>query len=139
MKNLKYPHTQRAAYLPHILGLLGILGGFVNGLLGTGGGILLLYALQLAGKANEKKSAPSKDNFAAVLLCTLPLSLLSVLLYFHNHGLHALDVSACAPYLLGAVFGGALGAILLDKLKLQTVRILFALLLLFAGWRMAFS
>ncbi len=119
--------------------MLGFGGGFVNGLLGTGGGILILYALGLASKSEKGSSAPSKDAFAAVLLCTIPLSILSVLLYFHTRGWDALDAAKSMPYLLGAVFGGALGAFLLDKLKLKTVRILFALLLIFAGWRMAFS
>ena len=53
----------------------GFLAGIVNGLLGTGGGIILLLILrQFSGK--DRKNA-----FAASLFCILPLSVLSLLLY----------------------------------------------------------
>ena len=136
----RHPNIRQITHLPYLLGLLGFFGGFVNGLLGTGGGILLLYALHLADKSrptNEQSTA--KDAFASVLLCTLPLSILSLALYFYSRGLRSLDISESVPYLIGAIFGGALGAFLLDRLQTKTVRILFALLLLFAGWRMAFA
>ena len=107
--------------------------GIVNGLLGTGGGIPLLFLL--------RRHTAAQDAFASALCCILPLSILSAWLYVQNgtFPVSALLSSDIFPYLLGAIFGGILGAVLLDRLKLSVVQMIFAALLLFSGWRMAFS
>lgn len=113
----------------------GFLAGIVNGLLGTGGGIILLLILrQCSGK--DRKNA-----FAASLFCILPLSVLSLLLYIGNGSVRAGDVFVRhhIPMAAGALIGGAAGAYLLDLLKLPFVEKLFALLLIFAGARMVFG
>ena len=105
--------------------------GIVNGLLGTGGGILLLFVL--------RRHADTKDAFATALACILPLSVLSVILHLRNGSLPPDILSADAlPYLIGAVPGGLLGAYLLDRIKPTVLQFIFAALLLFSGWRMAF-
>ena len=107
--------------------------GMVNGLLGTGGGILLLLVL--------RRRIDTQNAFASALACILPLSMLSAWLYARNGTLTA-DVFCSPqvlPYLLGAVPGGVLGAVLLNRLKLSVVQLLFTALLLFSGWRMVFS
>ena len=99
--------------------------GIVNGLLGTGGGILLLLVLR---RITEPQNA-----FASALACILPLSLLSAWLYWQNGTVtvSALLSPDTLPFLIGAI--------LLDRLKLSVIQTLFAALLLFSGWRMAFS
>lgn len=106
--------------------------GAVNGLLGTGGGILLLSVL--------RRHVGARDAFASALVCILPLSVLSVVLYYLNGtlSLSALN-SDTLPFLLGAIPGGILGAFLLDKIKPAHLQLIFAALLLFSGWRMAFA
>ena len=106
--------------------------GIVNGLLGTGGGILLLLVL--------RRYADTRDAFASALLCILPLSALSLILHLHDGSL-SLDLlrSDALPYLLGAIPGGYLGAYLLDRIKPSLLQLIFAALLLFSGWRMAFA
>ena len=47
-------------------------------------------------------------------------------------------VGAVGGVLLGAIPGGLLGAYLLDRLKPSVLQLIFAALLLFSGWRMAF-
>ena len=107
--------------------------GAVNGLLGTGGGILLLFVL--------RRHAAAQDAFASALVCILPLSALSLWLYCQNGTVNwnTLLTRDTLPYLLGAVPGGMLGAHLLDRMKVSVLQLLFAALLLFSGWRMAFS
>ena len=107
--------------------------GMVNGLLGTGGGILLLLVLR-------RRLAP-RDAFASSIACILPLSVLSLLLYLRNGTVSVTDIcsSDTLPYLLGAIPGGIGGAYLLDRMKPTAAEILFAALLIFSGWRMAFS
>ena len=126
-----------------VLGIaaLSLLGGFVNGLLGTGGGILLLFLLRLCAKGQGARFFPAdeengKNAFAAVLLCILPLSFFTVFLYDSEGYFAKLSFSSLLPYLLGAVPGGMLGAWLLDRLKLPVVEGLFAALLLFSGIQM---
>ncbi len=111
----------------------GMSAGIVNGLLGTGGGILLLLVL--------RRYARPQDAFASALVCILPLSLISVWLYCRIGVVSpsALLSADTLPYLLGAIPGGILGAVLLDRLKLSVVQLLFTALLLFSGWRMVFS
>lgn len=120
--------------LPFLAVLLTGLGaGVVNGLLGTGGGILLLLIL--------KRSLAPRDAFAASLVCILPLSVLSLLLYL-CHGTvtaSALLTEDTVFCLLGALPGGLLGAYLLDRIKPSCAELLFAALLVFSGWRMAFA
>ncbi len=121
-------------FTPKILSVVIPFGaGIVNGLLGTGGGILLLFVL--------RRKAAAQDAFATALACILPLSVLSVWLYCQSGTVSVGDLlSADAlPYLLGAIPGGVLGAWLLDRLKLSVVQYLFTALLLFSGFRMAFS
>lgn len=120
-----------AALIP--IAAAGLGAGIVNGLLGTGGGILLLWVL--------RRYERPQDAFASALVCILPLSLLSVLLYCRSGTVSLTDLVSAdiLPYLLGAIPGGILGAYLLDRLKLSVVQYLFAALLIFSGWRMAFS
>ena len=113
--------------------LTALTAGIITGLLGTGGGILLLSVLRRGHRA--------QDAFAATLACILPLSALSAFLYLQNGAVTAAQVLSrdTLPCLIGAIPGGVLGASLLDRLTLSAVRYLFAGLLLFSGWRMAFA
>lgn len=107
--------------------------GVINGLLGTGGGIPLLFLL--------RRHSAAQDAFASALCCILPLSILSAALYYQTGSIAVSELfsSDILPYLLGAIPGGILGAVLLDRLKLSLIQYVFAALLLFSGWRMAFS
>lgn len=112
--------------------LLGGAAGFVNGLLGTGGGIILLFGGLLLGK---REKTDTRDLFAGTALVTMLLSTVSALLYF-GHG--KIDTAGLSPYLLPAVAGGATGAFLLDRLPTKALERLFALLTLVGGVLMLF-
>lgn len=122
----------------------GLLAGICNGLLGTGGGILIIGALRLYRRfhpvSDRAAAAVSpKDDYVTALCCMLPLSLLSSLLYLRAGAFSGVPFSRALPYFLGAVPGGVLGAYLLDRVKPKTAQLLFALLVVFGGARMAFS
>ena len=133
------------AILP-LLSVLSVsfLGGFTNGLLGTGGGIVLLWLLgqcerRICGaRFLPMREEDGKNAFASVLVCILPLSLFTAVLYRRNGVFDGFSFVQNAPYLLGALPGGMLGAWLLDRLKLTAVSLIFAALLIFSGFRMAF-
>ena len=97
--------------------------GFINGFLGGGGGVLVvavflaLYAL------------PQKNAHATALLVILPISLISALVYLLNG-------SVDWEYTLFATIGVAAGALLLNRLSGNVVKLIFSLLLLASGVRM---
>lgn len=149
--------------------LSGFCAGIVNGLLGTGGGILLLFILRRVYRMQPKqntsstaanrelkaiqrypqerqdrlggKTGDAKDAFAASLACILPLSALSLFRTLWRGQVPFDQVFSVShiPLAIGAAVGGMLGAWLLSRLRLPWVETIFALLMIFAGCRMMFS
>ncbi len=107
-----------------LLMLTGLAAGLVNGLLGTGGGILVVLML---GYLYPK--LPQKDRFACALTVMLPTSLVSV--FFWARELPELPL--ILRYVIPAAAGGLLGGFLLDKIKTKWLAKLFALLTIYAG------
>lgn len=107
-----------------LLGVLSFVAGGVNGFLGTGGGIILVYALG-ALTDNDKK-----DNFATTLCATIPMSLVSTFSYANSGNI---DTALAKMLIFPAVIGGALGALVTDKLKTKYLTIFFSLLVIYSG------
>ena len=111
-----------------LFALAGILSGIVNGLLGTGGGILTVLFLS---KIYAKDSSYSTKDIFAITLCSSVIMSMASLLFYLSSG--CFSVSDSALYMLAAVPGGVLGAILLEKLSSKTMKLIFALLGVWAG------
>ena len=109
----------------------GVGAGFVGGLIGTGGGIIIILAMS----AFDKKTA-RHDVFARTIAIILPMSLLSIWLY---HQRDALDFSKAWLYLIPGALGGLLGAWLMDKISVKWLRYIFAALVIIAGLIMIFG
>lgn len=106
----------------------GLLGGFVNGLIGGGGGVVVVLLLtKLYGLSTKKAQATA-------LLVILPLTVLSAVVYIGK----GIDWSLVLSTSVGFTLGGIAGALLLNKLASDTVRKIFALLLIAGGIRMLF-
>lgn len=115
--------------------MLGAGAGFINGLLGTGGGILLVYVMRgcarrLGTGDTSRGSLSERDVYATALSTMLPISVFSAVQYARAG---ALDLGAFSPFLLPSVAGGLLGGWLLDRLKPDFLKRLFALLVLISG------
>ena len=112
-----------------LLGILltGLLAGLVNGLLGAGGGILIVYALAAALRA---ESHDPRDLYANALCIMLPVSAFSALRYAAVGNLPTEDFF---PYVLPAIAGGLVGGLLLEKLRGSAVKKLFAALVIYSG------
>ncbi len=108
--------------------IAGLGAGFVNGLLGTGGGIVLIFALNYMLKGEK-----NKDIYAFTLCVTLALSLVSLFVYARKG---AVDFTESVRYGLAAIPGGIIGAYLLDRLNGKIVKKIFAVLLIVAGANM---
>ena len=108
------------------LGVFGSLAGLCNGLLGAGGGILAVFGLL---RSSEEELAP-RDVYANALCVMLPLSLVSCLRYASAGNL---SVEEFRPYLIPAIIGGIVGAILLGRLKNAALGKLFGVLVVWSG------
>ena len=116
-------------YRSHLF--VGAIAGTINGVLGAGGGIIITYYLSRI-LSNEHKS--KNEVFANAVATMLPISMVSLILYLKRgyitfeNGLFSLFPSA--------LIGGLLGALLLTKLKLKTVKLLFSILVTISGFLM---
>ena len=111
------------SFLPY---LSGALAGAVNGLFGTGGGILLVPLLLRVHKL------PAKKAFATSLAVILPLSAVTLVVYLQQT---SPDWQAAWPYLLGGAAGGFAAGKWLKRLPVLWLRRLFGVLLVVAGVR----
>jgi len=110
-----------------LLPLVGFCSGLLNGLLGAGGGIAIVYGLKYV--RNEEDLDP-RDVFANALCAMLPISVVSCILYAARGDL---TVEGFGPYVLPALLGGVLGGLLLGKIHTKHLQKLFATLVVISG------
>ena len=107
--------------------MIGAVSGFINGLFGAGGGMVVVPMLI---KLLKFKTKPAH---ATAILIILPLSLVSGLLYlsFGNF-----NVNVGVPTSIGVIIGGVIGAFLLSKISSKWVGVIFSVLMAAAGVKM---
>ncbi len=103
-----------------------LLPGFVNGLLGTGGGIIAVSLFRQEG------CSPNAAHGSSVAFM-LPLSALSLVIYLWQNGSGLLRYW---PLTIPAALAALVGAKLLKNISSRLLRLLFALLLLWSGLRL---
>lgn len=113
-----------------MLVLLGAAAGFINGLLGAGGGILLVWVFSLRNPNDSPEGV--RDTFASTLAAILPITALSAILYSLGES-GTPSISELAPLILPAIAGGAIGAFLLHRINTMFLKKIFALLILYSG------
>jgi uncharacterized membrane protein YfcA len=107
--------------------LVGVAAGFLSGMFGVGGGILLVPGLVLIAKMDQRIAHGT--SLAAVL----PISAASLLSYWsHDH----VDWRVAACLAAGALLGALLGTRLLNVLPHRTLAIAFAGLLIVTAIRL---
>lgn len=110
----------------------GLAAGVINGLLGTGGGIILVFAISYLCKSTLPDR---RDVCANALLVTLALTLLSTALYIKGGNAPPADLSR---FVLPGAVGGLVGGLLLGKITQNALGKLFAVLLIVSGVFMLF-
>ncbi len=113
-----------------LLAVVGLLAGLCNGLLGSGGGMILYFAL------SRMHYRTAKDRFVMNIAVVSVITTLSSLNYLARG---IVSFSDLTPYVLPGITGGAAGAYLTRRLRAQTVKIVFAILTIWAGSRMFFT
>ncbi len=103
----------------------GLLAGFVNGLLGAGGGIIIVFVL-----SKLLKEGDSRDVFANALCVMLPLSVVSCAIYVSNG---AVSFEGFSFFIIPAILGGLIGGFLLCKINTFFLKKLFAALVAISG------
>lgn len=125
---------------PLLWGLLGVATGFLNGLLGAAGGVLLITLLPLMptlpGKGEHPAVLPpqGKEVYVTGLRVILPVTLASAVTYYAQG--KGGDILSTTLIALPAMLGGFIGARLMGKLSGAALTKIFGALMLFAGVRM---
>jgi len=103
--------------------------GFINGFLGSGGGMIAVPILE------NLKKIENKNAHATAIAVIFPLSVVSAIIYSTNF---ELDWIIIAVLSVSVTIGGIFGSIFLKKLNGKVIRIIFASLMMIAGVRMLF-
>ena len=128
MENNKKTTARMCAVL-----IFGAAAGFVNGFLGAGGGIILMYMFRRLSMGNSEKGDKTRDIFASVVATVLPLSAVSAAVY----GAKGMgDTSLLLKLAVPAAVGGVIGAFLTDKLDTKILRKIFAIIMITGGINM---
>ena len=111
-----------------LLSACGLAAGIVNGLLGAGSGVLIVFALHLAlgGAITD-----TRDIFANATAIILPISLFSAISYMLSGSLP--PATQLGRYLIPGILGGICGAWLLGKLPETVIRRIFGSVVLISG------
>ena len=117
---------KKSSLKPILLVVGGLFAGFVNGLLGAGGGIIIIYLLS----ALLRERASGRDIFANSLCVMFPLSIVSCAVYFSRGGI---DLSSIGVLLLPAILGGILGGFALSRINTALLKKIFSLLVVISG------
>jgi uncharacterized membrane protein YfcA len=107
--------------------LIGIVTGFANGLFGSGGGTIVVPAIEKFLDTETHKA------HASAIAIILPLSILSTFIYGRNV---IIDWRMLIYVCIGGVIGGYLGAKFLGKISSKWLHRIFGLFMIIAAVRM---
>ena len=111
-----------------ICGIIAILGGILNGMIGTGAGIVYTFLFSIICSKNSEYE--KKDIFASCLITTLPVCILSFITYIKEE---PSVIRSALPLLPFAVLGGTVGGFLLNRINNRLLVKIFALITAISG------
>ena len=109
-----------------------VFAGVINGLLGTGGGIILTFLFSYVFKSYGHSA---KDNLVSAMAVVLPVSVFSLTTYEAGYLSSTSDLLAVV---IPSAVGGLAGAWLSNRLKPVILEKIFALIVIYAGITMIF-
>jgi uncharacterized membrane protein YfcA len=113
---------------PHTLGI-SYIAGIVSGLLGVGGGVIKVPTMNLLSRIPVKVASATSNFMIGVTAAA------SASVYFLRGEVHPL---LAGPLMIGVVAGAAVGTRLLRRTPPTTVKVLFAVLLIFISINMLY-
>lgn len=105
--------------------IVGLTAGLINGIFGSGGGILVVPML-------EKNKIETKKAHATSVAIILVLSIVSTILYF-KHGY--VELKDGLKYIPGGIIGSVAGSFFLKKIPTNVLKVIFGLVLVASGVR----
>ena len=121
---------ENKAYKKKTFYLVGALAGFINGLLGSSGGVILVTSLVLLLKIDDYKA------HATAISVILPLTIISSFVYI-SAGISSINTSIFVA--LGSIIGAYIGSKNLSKLPKEFIRIIFGILMIVTAIGMMFK
>lgn len=113
---------------PSALIITGIASGFINGLLGAGGGVMIVRSADKL--LPQDTSRDPRDIYATALAVMLPISAVSTIA---SAWMGAWQGDGAARMILPALIGGTVGAALLERLQTNILRIIFSAVAAYSG------
>lgn len=104
----------------------GFLIGFINSLLGAGGGMIAVPLL-------KKSKLSQNEAHASAVAVILPLTFISAVMYLLKGYVALADVS---PFIIYGVVGSVFGAMILKKISPKLLKKVFSVFMIYAGIRM---
>jgi uncharacterized membrane protein YfcA len=117
--------------------LIGLVSGFLAGLLGIGGGLIIVPALMLIFPYQGMAAAVVTHCAIATSLATVVVTSLIAAYSHHRHG--AVDWSIFRKLTPGLLSGALIGAIVTTHLPGETLRVFFGLFAIAAALQMGFQ
>lgn len=108
------------------IAFFGILIGFINSLLGAGGGMIAVPLLNNLG-------LDEKSSHASAVAVILPLTVISAIIYLVKDYVNLTDTVWFLPT---GILGAVIGSFLLKKISPTVLKKIFAVFMLYAGIRL---
>ena len=108
------------------IAFFGILIGFINSLLGAGGGMIAVPLLNNLGLHD-------KSSHASAVAVILPLTIISAVIYLVKDYVNLIDTIWFLPT---GILGALIGSLLLKKISPTVLKKIFAAFMLYAGVRL---
>ena len=103
--------------------IVGIISGFVNGILGTGGGTVVVPAIEWLGVDTQK-------SHSTAIAIILPITTVSAFFYFRQGNI---DLKSTVILAIAGAAGGIIGAKFLKKIPSSYLKILFGISMIAGG------
>ncbi len=109
--------------------LLGLVTGIINGIFGSGGGMVIVPALVFLVGLKDYKA------HATAISIILPISIISTIIYFFNS---TIPLKLSLYVMGGGLVGSFIGAKFLKKIPANVLRKVFGLIIIYTAIRMIF-
>lgn len=105
---------------------LGFITGIINGIFGSGGGMIIVPTLVLLGLEDYKAHATA-------ISIILPLTIISTIIYFLNN---TIPFKISLLVMVGGLIGSYIGAKILNKIPTKYLRKIFGSVIIYTAIRM---
>ncbi len=116
--------------------LLSLPAGILNGIFGTGSGIVFMLISRILSRAEYTGSSvprgrqqAAKDMYSFSMTCVIFVSLFSLFFYSDTSG----GISDVIKLALPAVPGGIIGGLIKEKIRVSWLNMIFALITIYSG------